>query len=327
MRQPYLHRPLLVTAALMAVLVVVSSVGLVSDDRILLGVPIWLKPLKFAISFVIYTATLAWLLSLVTSRRRTGWWLGTVIAATGVIEMAIIVGQAARGRRSHFNVGTSLDSTLFSVMGVTIVALWLATAGIAVLLMRERLPDRAIAMAIRLGLLVALGGLGVGFLMVTPTPEQAAAMGAGPPTVVGAHAVGVPDGGPGLPLVNWSTTGGDLRIGHFIGMHALQAIPLLALVLTRLSRRSRRLRSERTRVRLVIVAAAGYAALAALLTWQALRGQSLIHPDTATITAASVLLVALAAGTTWALASTPVPGEGRDGEPTWALADHGGAVA
>ena len=35
----------------------------------------------------------------------------------------------------------------------------------------------------------------------------------------------------GLPLVNWSRTGGDLRVAHFFGIHAMQIIPLLGAVL------------------------------------------------------------------------------------------------
>ena len=93
-------------------------------------------------------------------------------------------------------------------------------------------------------------------------------------------------------MTDWSTTGGDLRIPHFIGMHALQALPLLALLLTALARRFAPLRDDDVRARLVVVAAAAYAGLLALLTWQALRGQPLIHPDIVTVGAAVVLVAA-----------------------------------
>jgi hypothetical protein len=306
-----LHRPLLATGAIMAALTAVSLAGLLLDDRILVGVPIWIKPLKFAISLTIYTVTIAWLISLLTRRRRLGWWLGTIIAVGALVEMVVIVGQVVRGRQSHFNVATPLDATLYSLMGATIVVVWLATAGIAVLLLRQRIADRAAAVAVRLGLLIGLAGLGVGFLMTRPTPAQTAAMADAPPTVVGAHSVGVADGGHGLPLVNWSTAGGDLRVGHFVGMHALQALPLLALGLTLAAGRVRRLRDERTRARLMAVAAGGYAGLVALVTWQALRGQSIVHPDAITLGTGAALLAATGIGLGWALRradpAAPVP--------------------
>lgn len=296
-----IHPPLIITALIMCALSLVSVAGLIVDDRILLGAPIWLKPLKFSISLAIYTVTLAWLISLVNRAPRFKRWLGTIISIASLGEMAIIIGQVVRGRRSHFNYDTALDGVLFSIMGVTIIVLWLATAAIAVLLLRQRLRDRATTLAVRLGLLIALAGLGVGFLMTSPTAEQIEGMKTAPPTTIGAHAVGVADGGPGLPLVGWSTTGGDLRIGHFIGMHALQALPLLLLALTFAARRVSRLQDPEVQARLIVAASIGYAGLTALVTWQALRGQALIHPDTQTWAAAGVLTLATALATAFAV--------------------------
>jgi hypothetical protein len=181
-------------------------------------------------------------------------------------------------------------------MGVTIVVVWLATLWIGVLLMIQRIGDRPTALAIRFGIVIALGGLATGFLMTNPTSDQLARMDTAPPTLVGAHSVGVPDGGAGLPILGWSTEGGDLRAGHFVGMHALQALPLLAFLLVLASRRFARLSDEQLRTRLVLTFAAVHAALTLLVIWQALRGQPLLSPDALTLSALLAIAVAAAIG-------------------------------
>ncbi|MGH3713295.1 MAG: hypothetical protein ACRDT4_07535 [Micromonosporaceae bacterium] len=295
------HRPLLYFAAAMVVTTVISAVGLAVDDRILVGAPIWAKPLKFSISFVVYAVTWSWLLSLQTRFRRTGWWMGTVAVAAGLVEMAIIIAQTVRGHRSHFNTANDLDEVLWIMMGATIVVLFLANLVWTLGLWREDLGDRSLATAIRLGAVLSLVGLGLGFLMTSPSGEQIEAMRAGADTFTGAHSVGVSDGGPGLPLLNWSTTGGDLRIPHFIGMHALQAIPLLAALLLWLGGRLPLLRSVVRRTWLVRTASLGYAGLIALVTWQALRGQPIVAPDAATLVGFAVLVAGVAIGVGLAL--------------------------
>jgi len=274
------HRGLFAFAVAMAVLTPVLAVLAVVDDRVLLGAPLWFKPLKFAISLALYAATLAWMLGQLRERtlQRTGW----IVTAAAAIEMAVIVGQAAVGNRSHYNMDTPLSAALWSVMGVTIVVLWLATLAVALRFLREPGRDRAATTAIRLGLVVALIGLAEGFLMATAAT----------------HTVGAPDGGPGLPLLGWSTVGGDLRIAHFVGMHALQGLPLFAAALAV----GRRL-DEVTRVRLVQIAAAAWTGLVVLLTWQALRAQPLLAPDALTLAALAALVAVTVAATVGTLAA------------------------
>ncbi|MDH2392622.1 hypothetical protein QCN29_28360 [Streptomyces sp. HNM0663] len=300
----------------MAAVTVFTAIGLAVDDRTLTGAPIWAKPLKFSLSFTAYGLSLSWMLSLLTRARRAGWWAGTVVAAAGAVEMIAIVGQAIRGKRSHFNHETPFDSAVFDLMAVTVVVLWSGALVIAILLFRARIADRASAWAIRLGALIALVGAALGFLMTRPTAEQQAAGGRGGSPTVGAHSVGVPDGGPQMPFTGWSATGGDLRIPHFFGMHALQLLPFLLLALTLLAPRIARLRDERVRLRLVLAGAAAYAAVLALVTWQALRGQPLLHPDGATLTAAAVTLTVCAIGVIAALRTCPAPPAPSPKDPT-----------
>ncbi|WP_158842757.1 hypothetical protein [Saccharothrix deserti] len=257
------HPPLVLFALLMAALVPVSLVGLVVDDRILVGSPIWFKPLKFAASLGLYAITLAWMLTLTTRFRRATRWAGTVVALMGTSEMAVIVGQVVRGTRSHFNTATPFDELLWDIMTYSILTLWIMHAVIAVALLFTRFSDRTTGLAIRLGLFLALIGLALGILMTGQRNDEDVAAG-----IVGAHSVGVRDGGPQMALTGWSTTGGDLRIPHFVGIHALQVIPLVVLLFRR-----------RATTKLVWGLAIGYAGLTALVTWQALRGQPLLRPD------------------------------------------------
>jgi hypothetical protein len=124
--------------------------------------------------------------------------------------------------------------------------------------------------------------MGVAFLMTqeTPAQERAADAAGTEAPIQGAHAVGVEDGGPGLPVTGWSTTGGDLRVPRFVGLHGLQALPLFGYLLALFAPAW-----LRTRHRVVLVWTVGlsYLGLVGLLTWQALRGQPVISTDAQTL--------------------------------------------
>ena len=287
------HRPLVFTTGLMLVLLAGTLVGLALDPRVITGAPAWLKPAKFAISIAVYTATLLWLLTYVEGHRRLVRLVGAVTALALVLEMVVIVGAAAFGTTSHFNISSPLHALAWGTMGTAIVAVWLASLLAAVLLLRQRLPGGpAFAWGLRLGILVSLVGMAVAFPMTTPTPDQLAAAEAGRGlAVAGAHSVGVGDGGPGLPVVGWSTVGGDLRAGHFVGLHALQVLPLLDFLAASLGPAWLR---PGHRAALVLSAGIAYLGLVLLLTWQALRGQSIVAPDVLTLGALAALAAAAA---------------------------------
>jgi hypothetical protein len=284
--------PVLTAAGLlMTGVLALSLVAMLVDPRVITGAPAWLKPAKFAISTAIYMLTLAWIFTFLPEWRRTRTVVGWMTAVILVLEVAIIDTQAWRGTTSHFNVGTVLDGVLFSIMGSAIVVQTLSSVAVAVALWRQRFTDRALGWALRFGLIITILGASTGGLMARPTAAQLAdARATGRLTIAGAHTVGAPDGGPGLPGTGWSVEHGDLRIPHFIGLHAMQILPLVALLLPR------RHATETARVRVMFVAVTSYAALCAILLSQALAGQSLAQPDTVTIAALAAWAILTAAG-------------------------------
>jgi hypothetical protein len=287
--------PLTVTGVLMAAALIPALAGLWLDPQVITGAPAWLKPAKFAVSTAIYTFTLAWMFAYLPDWRRTRRIVGSATAAILVFEVGVIYIQAWRGTTSHFNVSTPLDATLFAAMGLGIVLQVLASITVAVALWRQRFGDAAFGWALRLGMTLSIVGASTGGLMTTPRASQIAeARSTHHMAVSGAHTVGAPDGGPGLPGTGWNREHGDIRVAHFVGLHAMQVLPVVAWFLTR--RRGPNARA----LRLTFVAAGSYSALFVLLLAQALSGESVVAPSPAflagfTIWAAATAIIAAGA--------------------------------
>jgi hypothetical protein len=228
------------------------------DARRVTGLNPWVKPLKFCLSVAAYVWTLAWLLGHLRARPRwvrlVSWGTAFVFAA----EMACIVSQAARGVASHFNVKTPYDGAVFSLMGMLIAFNTLLVAVTLVLFfLRTAEPlSPAYLWGIRAGLFLFFLGSLEGMAMVSNM----------------AHTVGAPDGGPGLPFVNWSTRAGDLRVAHFLAFHALQLLPLAGHALGRYRAEWPR----RRQVACVLLLGLVYAAGVSLIFWQAASGRPLL---------------------------------------------------
>jgi hypothetical protein len=264
-----------------------SLVGILVDPRVITGAPAWLKPFKFAISTAVYSLTLAWMFRYLPDWPRVRRIVGWTTAIVFVLEVAIIDAQAWRGTTSHFNVSTPLNMTLFLVMGAAILIQTLVSVTVAVALWRQKFREPALGWALRLGMTLTIVGAMTGPLMTRPTSAQLAEARAGVRmTTAGAHTVGGPDGGPGMPVTGWSRDHGDVRVPHFIGLHAIQALAIVALFLRAWHR------PERVRVRAILAAGASYALLFLLLLWEALRGQSIVAPDA--VGFASIAIWALA---------------------------------
>lgn len=279
-------RPMTAVGLALFPLFVASVAGIFLDPRTITGAPAWLKPAKFALSISIYLLTLSWVYSYLTIWQPLLSAIGWISAVLMVVEIVIIDLQAFRGTTSHFNIGTSTDAMLFGTMGAAIAVAWVGSAVIAAAVFVQHFDNPVFAAALRCGIVLTVLGSASGALMPGPTKIQLAdAEKTGKLMLTGAHTVGAPDGGPGLPLTGWSTLFGDLRIPHFLGMHGLQIIPLLAwlLILWQVPESKALMR--------VYVASASYLALFGILLWQAMRAEPFSKPSSTTWTSLALWAV------------------------------------
>ncbi|MFG3710416.1 hypothetical protein [Micromonospora sp. NPDC047730] len=282
------HRPLVANVTLMFTLTLVSAVGLFVDDRLLMGESVWVKPMKFGFAMGVYGLTLAWLLSKLSKGRRLGWWLGTVFAVAGLLDVGAVAYAAAHGTFSHFNNNAEpVAETVRTVFSIGVAPLLLTTLIIAVLVLIQRTGDRAMTRALRAGLGLAIASMVVALWLgnaSSATPRTVTDANGHPVSMTGGHGIGDPDGN-GMFLTNWSTTGGDLRVPHFVGLHAIQVLLLVTAILVVLAASHGWLRDERVRARLVGVASLGYTGVFAIFTWQAKRGMPVTRFDRQTLVA------------------------------------------
>jgi hypothetical protein len=259
------------TACSLAIALVACSVLWLLDPRALdNGDPVWLKPMRFSLAFGVHLLTMAWIARLVTDANepvdrafQAGLWLQI---AAALVEWVCISWQAARGVHSHFNYATPFDHAVFTIMGwgtaVLLAGMLLCGWGVA----RSRAEPLMKLLLLGALALAVLGAL-AGVVMVMPTAEQREWLAQGQRlSWIGGTTVGTP-AGPSLPFLHWDRVSGDWRAVHFVGLHALQALPLLAW----LARRAVHWPPAGGWAR---AGAAAYAALfAAVLAWT-LRGQS-----------------------------------------------------
>jgi hypothetical protein len=187
------------------------------DPRELNGANVWIKPGKFFISMTIHFLTVAWAMSLLQPAQRASRvmaWLVRVLLVTAWAELLYIAFRASQATASHYNLGTPLSSALYSIMAVFAVLLVVVPGYIGFKIWREN-PKNLWAEAIAIGF-----GLGAVLSVIVGMT-----LGGNSSHWIGGDLTDAT----GLPIFKWSTTGGDLRVSHFLSLHAMQIVPFAAL--------------------------------------------------------------------------------------------------
>jgi hypothetical protein len=284
--------PLTILAAITSSTLIISILGLIFDPRAtaIINTPAWSKLFKFSVSVLVMTPALIWAIKITEGKtRRIANIAASVIGTMLSLEMILLLIQAIRARPMHFNYTTPLDSALWITMTIGIFTMFAAFVVLLIAVWRGVRQQPVIAWAVKIGMVITAIGLITPNLSAGPNEAQLKAAQANQPNILfGAHTIGsssaIPDAEPGLPLIGWNTKHGDIRIGHFIGLHALQLIPLFGVWLSK-----RRLLNQNRQLALLGTVGFGYFGVMLLTTWQALRGQSIVSPDALTISVAIAL--------------------------------------
>jgi hypothetical protein len=251
------HRTLaLYGLATLALGVAAMTLQVIDPRTLASGVGIWVKPAKFFVSVGVFALTAAWFFGYIRPERRRSPAMRATAAtliATGTFELAYICWQAAQGLESHFNVDTPFHAVMYASMGIAAVLLVGTTLPLAWEIARRPAEglQRSFVAAVVIGLVLTflLGG-GLGGYMSSQL----------------GHSVGAQGGQ--VPLFGWNRLGGDLRVAHFLGIHAEQALPILAVLIAGAA--------ARTRWLVLVAGTVAYSAVTLAVFAQAVAGRALI---------------------------------------------------
>jgi hypothetical protein len=184
------------------------------DARLLAGVSVWEKPAKFFLSLIVQAITVAWAISLVPQKLRGVKTATLMFVAAILLEMSYMLFRASRGEASHFNTSTLFAAIMYPLMGVGSLTLVGTSAFVGWRVWQQR------------GTNLLREGAGIGLMFGSLLSTIAG----GYLSSHTSHWIGGDmNDATGLAFFHWSTTGGDLRVAHFIGLHTAQALPLAAL--------------------------------------------------------------------------------------------------
>jgi hypothetical protein len=229
--------------------------ALLLDGRMFQGENVWVKPIKFQIALAVYLVTLAVFASLLpkdaaTTRRLR--WIGLALTLGTLAELLWVGGSAMFATASHYNPHPVMSAIYLSMGGVaTVLILGSLMMGLSFWTARDSHLPEPLRLSLALGLILT-------FALTLPAAGTLAAL--------PGHFIGTPVTGAVVPIMGWSREVGDLRVAHFLAMHALHAVPLIGIAAMGLS-------NPALARGLVWAGALGYAALTAFAFVQALAGQ------------------------------------------------------
>lgn len=221
LKSAYADAPALSALTIIMICLMVPKLGaMLIDTRLHNGINIWIKPVKFDVALIIYTATLVIFARWIPQQTRTKTWFKFFTAAVVisiVYEQIWIGGAAAFGTSSHFNVATPLMGIAYTIAGFGAVTLTSGALVFGILIARNKHTGLSDTMHLSIWL--------SSVLMFVLTVITASYMSTSLSHFVGGNMLDTES----YPIMGWAKDGGDLRVAHFFASHIFHALPIFVL--------------------------------------------------------------------------------------------------